>query len=212
VGIDMIAGPSEILILTDDSLAPFTSIAEKASWIAADMLSQAEHDTLASSVCICTEKELVLELSKALAEQVSTLPRKDIALESLRNWGAIIYTPDISLALAFANAIAPEHIEILTQNPWETMGQVEHAGAIFLGPWSAEPVGDYFAGPNHVLPTQATARYASALSVQTFTKQTSIIAASQAFTQKNAESIALLARCESLEAHARSVEIRTSIK
>ncbi len=201
VGIDMLAGPSEILILGDE--------ATHSAFVAADLLSQAEHDTLASSVYITTSSfkadEALLAVEKALLD----LPRAEIARKSLEDWGAVIVVPDLQLAVDIVNAIAPEHMEILTKNPWELVPFIENAGALFLGHWSAEPVGDYFAGPNHVLPTQGSAKHASALSVQTFYKKTSIIAASSQFVQNNAKSIAEFARLEALEAHARSVEIRT---
>ena len=200
VGIDMLAGPSEILILADDSAS--------ADYIAADLLSQAEHDSLASSVCITTSNYLADKVLDCLQKRLETLPRAEIAKESLKNFGAIIVLPSLQMGVDLANLIAPEHMELMVVEPWNYVSQIENAGALFLGAWAPEPVGDYFAGPNHVLPTQATARYASALSVQTFCKKTSIIATSSKFTRNNANAIARLARMEGLEAHAKSVEAR----
>ncbi len=200
VGIDMIAGPSEICVIADDSANP--------AWMAADMLSQAEHDALASSVCICTDATVAEALSRALERQCADLPRADIARESLERYGAIIVTPDMDMALELANRIAPEHLELLVRDPWLLLPRVRHAGAVFMGHYSPEPLGDYFAGPNHVLPTMGTARFSSALSVSTFCKKTSIIAASREFAVAGAPSIARLARLEGLEAHARSALCR----
>jgi len=200
VGIDMLAGPSEILVIGDE----MTNV----NYVAADMLSQAEHDTLASSVYISTVAHKADEVIETLEKMLKDLPRAEIARKSLDDWGAVIVVPHIQVAIDIANALASEHVEILTKDPWSLVSAIENAGALFLGHWSAEPVGDYFAGPNHVLPTQGTAKYASALSVQTFCKKTSIIAVSSKFTCTHAASIAGLARLEALEAHARSVEIR----
>ncbi len=200
VGIDMIAGPSEILVLADESA--------NAEWVAADMLSQAEHDRLASAVLVTTSSLLADRVASALERRVAELPRADIARASLENWSAIIQVPDLSVGVDMANLIAPEHMEVCTASPWEVLPAIRHAGAVFLGQYSPEPVGDYYAGPNHVLPTLGTARHSSALSVQTFCKRTSVIAASRSFTSGHASSIALLARLEGLEAHARSVELR----
>ena len=144
----------------------------------------------------------------ALSRRLADLPRAEIASASLRDWGAIILVPSLQTGIDMANAIAPEHMEVLTRDPWSIMPRVRHAGALFLGQHSAEAVGDYYAGPNHVLPTMGSARHASALGVQTFCKKTSIISATAAFTERHASSIARLARLEGLEAHARSVELR----
>ncbi len=200
VGIDMLAGPSEILVLADES-API-------EWVAADMLSQVEHDALASALCVTTSPSLASLLPAVLAERLAALPRADIAARALKDWSAILLVPNMAAAVELANAVAPEHMEVVTRDPWAVLPHIRHAGAVFLGAHSPEPVGDYFAGPNHVLPTMGTARHASALSVQTFCKKTSIIAASPAFTGQSAASIARLARLEGLEAHARSVELR----
>lgn len=200
VGIDMIAGPSEVLIIADSSA--------NAAWIAADMLSQAEHDTLASAICLTNDARLAEALPHELESQVKRLPRGEIARESLEKWGCIALCPNISTCVGIANLVAPEHLEICCRDPWEIMTRIRHAGAIFIGSNSPEPVGDYFAGPNHVLPTLGTARFSSALSVRTFCKTTSLIAASRSFVRRNTDAIAALARMEGLEAHARSVEIR----
>jgi histidinol dehydrogenase len=200
VGIDMIAGPSEILIVADSSANP--------AWVAADMLSQAEHDELASALCITTDAGLADAVLRELSVQCASLPRASTARKALKNWGAVVLTPDLNFALSLSNRIAPEHLELLVQDPWALLPQIRHAGAVFLGAYSPEAVGDYFAGPNHVLPTLGTARFASALSVQTFCKHSSIIAAPPAFTREHAAGVARLARLGGLEAHARSVEAR----
>ncbi len=200
IGIDMVAGPSEILILADSSANP--------AWIAADMLSQAEHDTLASAICITVDARIAESVAMELERQLPALPRNEIAARSLNDWGCVVRVPKHSLAIAIANQIAPEHLELCVHDPWAALPSLVHAGAIFMGQHSPEPVGDYFAGPNHVLPTLGTARFSSGLSVQTFCKKTNIVSASRAFLRENAADIAALARMEGLEAHARSVEIR----
>lgn len=200
VGIDMIAGPSEILIIADETANP--------AWAAADMLSQAEHDPLASSVCLCTSEPLCRDILRELETQCAALPRAETAGESLRRYGAVIHTPRMETALEIANRIAPEHLELLVAEPWPLLPRIRHAGAVFMGHCSAEPLGDYFAGPNHVLPTMGTARFSSALGVETFCKKTSLIAASREFAGAGAEAVARLARLEGLEAHARSALCR----
>ena len=200
VGIDMIAGPSEILVLADDCAKP--------EWLAADLLSQAEHDPLASAILITTSRSLAERTAEELEARAAKLPRAEIIHSSLNNWSTIFVVPSLRTGIELANAIASEHMEVCTYSPWNILPDIHHAGAIFLGNYSPEPVGDYYAGPNHVLPTLGTARHSSALNVQTFCKRSSIIAASQAFTQKYASSIARLARLEGLEAHAQSIESR----
>jgi len=200
VGIDMIAGPSEVLIIADGSADVAT--------LAADMLSQSEHDPLAAAICVTTDKYIAEDLPRELQHQLVDLPRAAIAQKSLDDWGAVIYASSMSVALEVANSIAPEHLELYTRDPWSLLSYIKHAGAIFLGGNSPEPLGDYYAGPNHVLPTMGTARFSSALSVQTFTKKSSIIAASRSFLQSNIANVAALARIEGLEAHARALEIR----
>ncbi len=204
VGIDMIAGPSEILIVADKTANP--------AWLAADMLSQAEHDPLAAAILITTEKDLADKVQTELTKQLESLPRTDIASESLKNWGAIIVCKKLANAFELVNHIAPEHLELCIENPFEHLSKIRHAGAIFLGHHCPESIGDYFAGPNHVLPTMGTARFSSALSVQNFCKKSSIIATSKDYVQKNAHKIARMARLEGLEAHARCVEYRQNTK
>jgi histidinol dehydrogenase len=201
VGLDMIAGPSEIAVLADESADP--------DYVAADMLSQAEHDPMASCLLITPSEELLGRVKRALAKQLADLPRREAAEASLKDWGALILVADLEEGIDCVNAAAPEHLEILTADPWSLLGGIRHAGAIFLGPYSPEPVGDYFAGPNHVLPTLGTARFSSALSVEDFCKKSNLIAAGRQFTEQNAAKIARLARLEGLEAHARAVEKRT---
>ena len=200
VGIDMIAGPSEVLVIADSTANP--------AWVAADMLSQAEHDALASAVCITDNPFLAEAIQNALQEQCAALPRADLAAKALEDWSAIVVVPSMRVGIALANRVAPEHLELCVKDPWAILPLIKHAGAIFLGSHSPEAVGDYFAGPNHVLPTMGTARFSSALSVQTFCKRSSIVAASPSFVKNNGESIARLARLEGLEAHARSMECR----
>ena len=200
VGIDMLAGPSEICIVADTTA--------NAAWVAADMLSQAEHDTLASAVLITPDAALAARVVEELTRQTPLLPRCDIARESLVSWGAAIITPDLSTAVAIANKLAPEHLELSVADPWALLPSIRHAGAIFMGHHSAESAGDYFAGPNHVLPTMGTARFSSALSVQTFYKKSSVLSINASFTSAHAASIARLARLEGLEAHAKAMEAR----
>ena len=204
VGIDMIAGPSEICVIADATANP--------AWAAADMLSQAEHDPLASAVCLCTDAATAQAIARETDRQCALLPRKDIAENSLARYGAVIAVPDMATALCIANRIAPEHLELLVGDPWALLPEVRHAGAVFMGHYSPEALGDYFAGPNHVLPTMGTARFSSGLSVDTFCKKTSLIAASPEFTKAGAEAVARLARLEGLEAHARSALCRLDLQ
>ena len=200
VGIDMIAGPSEILVIADDSA--------NAKYIAADLLSQAEHDMLASSVLITDSARVADDVAKAVQEQLNILDRKDIAQKSLAAFGCIMIVPDIATGIELANRIAPEHLEIHVKEPFEYLGLIRNAGAVFVGEYTPEPVGDYMAGPNHVLPTGGTARFSSALSVDTFLKQTSLLHYSKAAFDREAEDIMRLADVEGLGAHAGSVRIR----
>lgn len=200
VGIDMFAGPSEIAILADETANP--------AWLAADMLSQAEHDPLAASILVTTSAELGKRVCEELKTQTAALPRSEIAKKSLEDWGAVIEVPDLDTGMELINLLAPEHLELAVTDAWFLLGKVRHAGAIFMGHHSPEPVGDYFAGPNHVLPTLRTVRFSSALSVQTFVKKSSVIATSPDYVNSHADKIARLARLEGLEAHARSVECR----
>lgn len=202
VGIDMIAGPSEIAILADGTADP--------AWLAADMLSQAEHDPLASSLLISPDEGLLGKVRAELSRQMGTLPRKGIAADALKNWSALIHVADLEAGMGLVNLLAPEHFELSVADPWAWTGRIRNAGAVFLGHHTPEPVGDYFAGPNHVLPTLATARFSSALSVETFCKKTSLLATDRNYLSLHGEKIARLARLEGLEAHARSVEQRLS--
>jgi histidinol dehydrogenase len=199
-GIDMLAGPSEIAILADAGANP--------EFIAADMLSQAEHDPLAACVLVCADPALPARVKDALDRQLATLTRADIARRALCDFGAVITVASLAQGIECVNLMAPEHLELAVADPWAWLGLIRHAGAIFMGQHCPEPVGDYFAGPNHVLPTMGTARFSSALSVETFLKKSSLIATNQAYIQKHGAKIARLARLEGLEAHARSVEQR----
>jgi histidinol dehydrogenase len=198
--IDMLAGPSEILIIADQTADPV--------YVAADLLSQAEHDPLASSILVTDSAELADKVCQQVAVQLGKLPRRDIAQAALNNNGMIVLVRDMTQAVEIANAAAPEHLEILTVHPFEIMPFIRHAGAIFLGPYSPEPLGDYMAGPNHVLPTGGTARFYSALNVDTFMKKTSLIAYTKAGLQAVSEDIIKLATAEGLEAHANAIRLR----
>ena len=200
VDIDMIAGPSEIAILADDT--------SRANEVAADLLSQAEHDARACSILVTTSTQLAEQVSAEVEKQLEVLPRREIASASIRDYGAIYVASSMDEAVETINAIAPEHLEIITENPMELLGQIRHAGAIFIGRYSSEPVGDYFAGPNHVLPTNGTARFSSPLNVDDFQKKSSVIVYSEQAFRDNAPKIAEFARMEGLEAHARAVESR----
>ena len=200
VDIDMIAGPSEIVVLADDNA--------RANEVAADLLSQAEHDERASSILVTPSISLAEAVAEEVERQLSELPRKAIAEASIRDFGAIYVTEDLEQAVEIVNELAPEHLEIVTENPMEMVGKIRHAGAIFLGRYSSEPIGDYFAGPNHVLPTNGTARFSSPLNVDDFVKKSSIISYSKQALEENAPKIAAFARLEGLDAHARAVEER----
>ncbi len=200
VDIDMLAGPSEILIVADESADPV--------YTAADMLSQAEHDMLASSIVITDSQELADKLEKEVEKQLAQLPRQEIARASLDNNGLIIVADDIMQAVEFANVSAPEHMELLTKEPFKLLPYVRHAGAVFLGAYSPEPLGDYFAGPNHVLPTGGTARYYSVLNVETFMKRTSIISYTQPALMDVGDDVIRLAEAEGLQAHANAIRVR----
>src|SRR5690606_16891791 len=200
VAIDMIAGPSEICILADESAY--------ADEIAADLLSQAEHDTLACAVLITTSDDLADAVSDQVEIQLSKLPRQSIARKSIENFGHIYVAESIKDAVRAVNSLAPEHLEVITEDAEKVSEMITHAGAIFIGRYSSEPVGDYFAGTNHVLPTNSTARFASGLNVDDFIKRTSVVYYSEKTWQQNAPKIARLARLEGLEGHARAVESR----
>lgn len=200
VGIDMIAGPSEILVIADDKANPVHA--------AADMISQAEHDRVASAVLLTTSRAVAEQTAIELKKQLETLPRREIAEESLEHFGAIMVVPDIDTAIDLANSIATEHLELLVDNPFDYVGKVKNAGAVFLGSHTPEPIGDYIAGPNHVLPTAGTARFSSALSVDHFIKKTSLIYYSKQAFEEEANDIITLAEIEGLSGHANSIKVR----
>ena len=200
VAIDMIAGPSEILILSDGSGNP--------AWAAADMLSQAEHDEMASALLITTDAAFARKVVRELQHQLVRLPKKGIAALSLQRYGAIITARDLHEAAGIANAIAPEHLELFVQDPWKLLPEIDNAGAVFLGYSTPEAVGDYIAGPNHVLPTGGSARFFSLLSVDDFLKKTSIVFFPHQAACAIGRHAAVLARAEELVAHARSVDMR----
>lgn len=200
VSIDSIAGPSEILILAGETANP--------RYVAADLLSQAEHDELASSILITTSKELAEAVSREADQFVKQLSRKDILQKSLDNYGYILLAPDMAEAIDAANEIASEHLEILTKNPFDVMTRIKNAGAIFMGEYASEPLGDYFAGPNHILPTNGTAKFFSPLNVDDFLKKSSIISYSREALESVHRDIELFAEREGLTAHANSIRVR----
>jgi histidinol dehydrogenase len=203
VDIDSIAGPSEVLIVADGS-AP-------AAFIAADMLSQAEHDPQAAAICVTPDRRLAARVAAELERQLATLSRKATALRSLRAYGAIVVTPALADAMALAERLAPEHLELMVRNPSRWLPKLRRAGAIFVGPHAPEAFGDYLAGPNHVLPTGGTARFASPLGVYDFVKRTSLIEATPKALRRLGPAVARLARLEGLDAHARAVECRLAM-
>jgi histidinol dehydrogenase len=200
VGIDMIAGPSEVLVLADGS-----AIAEFA---AADLLSQAEHDALSSALLVTDSGNFAKAVAAEVERQLASLTRKDIAQKSLNRYGAILVVKDIDAGVELANQIAPEHLELQIKEPFEHLGRIHNAGAIFIGNYTPESMGDYIAGPNHVLPTAGTARFASALSVDHFIKAASIVRYSSSAFQQEAPAVIRLAEIEGLDAHAKSVKVR----
>lgn len=200
VDIDMIAGPSEILVLADESANP--------KFLAADLMSQAEHDKLASAILITTSDKLAEDTTKEIYRQVEELSRKDIIEYSLDNYGVIIVCDTMERAIELANELAPEHLEVCCENPMEYVGKLDNAGSVFLGNYSPEPLGDYFAGPNHVLPTSGTARFFSPLSVDTFVKKSSFIYYTEDALQNDSDDIIRFANTEGLTAHANSIIVR----
>ncbi|HIS47604.1 MAG TPA: histidinol dehydrogenase [Candidatus Scybalocola faecigallinarum] len=200
VSIDSIAGPSEILVIADETANP--------EYVAADLLSQAEHDELASAILVTTSETLAEEVSQWVDRFVRQLSRKEILEKSLNNYGYILIADDMDSAIAIANDIASEHLEIVTANPFEVMTKIKNAGAIFLGENSSEPLGDYFAGPNHILPTNGTAKFFSPLGVDDFVKKSSIIYYSREALNKAKDDIIHFAQAESLTAHANSIKVR----
>ena len=200
VSIDSIAGPSEILVIADEKANP--------RYVAADLLSQAEHDQLASAILVTPSMELAKEVSRQAQEMTERLSRRDIIQASLDNYGYILVVENMKEAIQAANEIAPEHLEILTDNPFEVMTKIRNAGAIFMGPYSSEPLGDYFAGPNHVLPTNGTAKFFSPLNVDDFVKKSSIIYYSREALKEASQDIETFAKAEQLTAHANSIHVR----
>ena len=200
VDIDMIAGPSEILIVADESAHP--------RYLAADLMSQAEHDRMASAILITPSRELAEKTVQEVYRQMETLSRKEIIGEALDRFGGVIICENMEEAVDFANELAPEHLEICVNNPFDYVGRLDNAGSVFMGHYSPEPLGDYFAGPNHVLPTGGTARFFSPLSVDDFIKKSSFIYYPQAEIQKAAPDIIRLAEAEELTAHANSIRVR----
>lgn len=200
VNIDMVAGPSEIVVLADDTAEP--------RYVAADLLSQAEHDILSAAVLVTPSRRLAEAVAEELEKQLNVLPRKEIAEKSIRDYGAICIVRDLEEGFAVVNRLAPEHLELLIADPFDHLGKVVNAGAIFLGPYSSEPVGDYFAGTNHVIPTNGTARFSSPLSVDDFIKKSSVVSYSRQDLEVNGRKIIALAEQEGLGAHARAIQVR----
>ena len=200
VSIDSIAGPSELMVLADETANP--------RFVAADLLSQAEHDEMASAILVTTSRDLAEQVSKEVEGFVAQLSRKEIIQKSLDNYGYILVAESMDEAIATVNEIASEHLELVTKNPFETMTKIRNAGAIFVGEYSSEPLGDYFAGPNHVLPTNGTAKFFSPLSVDDFIKKSSIISYSREALEPIYKDIVQFAECEQLTAHANSIRVR----
>jgi histidinol dehydrogenase len=200
VGIDMVAGPSEVLVVADEAANP--------AWVAADLLSQAEHDPLAAAILVTDSAALAEQVDAELARRTALLPRKAVVEQSLSAYGTIVVCPDLAVCAEMVNAIAPEHCELYVREPYALLPMIRNAGALFLGAWSPEPLGDYLAGPNHVLPTSGTARFFSPLNVDDFVKKSSIICAGREELEKVCDQVMLLARQEGLDAHANAVAIR----
>ena len=201
VGIDMIAGPSEVLVIADHTATP--------AYAAADLLSQAEHDVLSSAILVTASQQMAEAVTAEIDKQLSGMARREIARQSIKRFGAVIVVDDLDAAVELANRIAPEHLELQIDEPFKYIGQIRNAGAVFLGHYTPEPMGDYIAGPNHVLPTAGTARFASALSVDHFMKKTSIIHYSRKAFKKEAADVMRLAELEGLDGHVRSIKLRT---
>jgi histidinol dehydrogenase len=200
VGIDMLAGPTEVLVVADDT----TDV----RFVAADLIAQAEHDEDATAWCVTTSERVARELDGELERQLARAPRRAIAEQALRTRGLLVLVPTVEAALHVANLRAPEHLELLVENPWALVEQVRHAGAVFVGRFAAEPVGDYLAGPSHVLPTAGTARYVSALGVDDFVKRISVIGYSRSQLEADAPHIVALAEAEGLYGHAAAIRVR----
>ena len=199
-GIDSVAGPSEILVIADHTANP--------RYVAADLLSQAEHDPMASAILLTTDPQLAENVAVQIDQMIEELPRKEIICQSIDSYGYIFVGESIDDLIDAANVIASEHLEIITENPFEVMTGIKNAGAVFLGSYSSEPLGDYYAGPNHILPTNGTARFFSPLGVDAFVKKTSIISYSKAALSRVHEDIEIFAENEGLRAHANSIRVR----
>ena len=199
-GIDMVAGPSEVLVIADGSANPV--------YVAADMLSQAEHDPLAAAIVVTDSQELAQRVAAEIDRQAALLPRREIVDRSLSRYGTIVACENLEQAAQVANLVAPEHLELSVAQPFELLGRIQNAGAIFLGHYAPEPLGDYFAGPNHVLPTSGTARFFSPLNVEDFTKKSSLIYYDRASLEAVSDDVICLARAEGLDAHANAVAVR----
>ncbi|MCY4159625.1 MAG: histidinol dehydrogenase [Bacteroidetes bacterium] len=202
VDIDSLAGPSELVVLADKTAKP--------EWIAHDLMAQAEHDVMASAILVTPDEEIAKKTCRELNKLLSVIEREEIAGPALRKYGAAIVTPSMDDAIYMVNKIAPEHLELMVADAWVILERIRHAGAVFIGPWSPEAVGDYYAGPNHVLPTGGTARFSSALGVEDFIRRQSVIGYSQRRLSLVADEIALMANSERLDAHARSIKVRTN--
>ena len=202
MGIDSLAGPSEVLVIADQSANP--------DQVASDLLAQAEHDPLASAVLITTDPQLAETIGAAIGRQLEDHPRRAICEASLQNWGLVVVCDDLETCARLSDDFAPEHLELLVERPEALADRIQHAGAIFLGPWSPEAVGDYLAGPNHTLPTCAAARFSGALSVETFMRHTSMIQFNRAALEATASAVCELAASEGLHSHAESVRQRLS--
>ncbi len=202
VDIDSLAGPSELVVLADQTSEP--------NWIAHDLLAQAEHDMLAAAILVTSDELIARSVRLALEQILPTIPRKDIADPALSEHGAVILTSSMDESIDVINTIAPEHLELMIADPWDILEKIRHAGAVFIGPWSPEAVGDYYAGPSHVLPTNGAARFSSALGVDDFVHSQSVISYSERRFKLAADEIALMAQSEGLDAHARSITVRTS--
>jgi histidinol dehydrogenase len=200
VGIDSIAGPSEVFVVADETA--------DAAWVAADLIAQAEHDPEAGAVCVTTDPTLPDRLEAALAAQLAALPRRDIAREALARWGAVVLAESLEEAVEVVNASAPEHVELMVADPGVWLDRIDRAGAVFVGAWTPEAVGDYYAGPNHVLPTHGSARYASGLSVYDFLRRMTYAAYDRQALERHAPDVVRLAEAEGLAGHARAVEVR----
>ncbi len=200
VSIDSVAGPSEILVIADETADPV--------YVAADLLSQAEHDEMASAILVTTSEELAEKVDSKISDFLKELSRRDIIEKSLENYGHILIASDMDEAVDIANVIASEHLEILTADPFDVMTKIKNAGAIFIGEYSSEPLGDYMAGPNHILPTNGTARFFSSLCVDDFVKKSSIIYHSKKALEEKKDDIITFANAETLTAHANSIKVR----